>query len=192
MQLILASQSFYRKLLLEKLGVPFTVQPADVDETEHKNEKPLDYVKRVAIAKATAISQLNPGAVVVAADTPVLVGRRILQTPATEDEAREMLYLQSGRRVTVPTVLVVADASGKVHHKVVVSWFKFKQLKKDEVEAYIASGNWQKASGAIKFDYVDHWVTDFYGSMSGAKGLPLYETTVLLARAGIKVQPFGA
>lgn len=193
--IILASQSKTRKALLSKLlgplGVPFTVQPAHVDETPLKNETPLAYVKRIALAKAAAVSAANPGVVVLAADTPVIVGRRILQTPATADEAAAMLRLQSGRRVSIPTVVVVADATGKLHHKTIVSWAKFKTLSEDEIAAYLATGLWQNISGAIKDDSVDHWFIKVHGSFSGFMGLPLYETSVLLARAGIHVNPFG-
>ena len=190
MNLILASQSTIRKAYLEKLGVPFTIQPAHVDESVLKNETPLAYVKRIAMAKAAAISAANPGKVVLAADTPVIVGRRILQTPATVGEASEMLRLQSGRRVSIPTVVVVADANGGLHHKTCISWAKFKKLTEDEIAAYLATGLWQNISGAIKDDSVDHWFIKVHGSFSGFMGLPLYETSVLLARAGIKVQPF--
>lgn len=188
--IILASQSKIRKEYLERFNIPFTVQPAHIDESALKNEAPLAYVKRIALAKAAAVSKANPGSVVLAADTPVIVGRRILQTPQTEAEAREMLELQSGRRVAITTVVVVADASGKLHSKTVSSWVKFKRISKAEVDAYLASGHWQHVSGALRFAYIEHWIADFYGSYSGSRGLPLYETAQLLARAGITINPF--
>lgn len=190
MQLILASQSKYRKELLEKLGVPFTVQPAHVDETALKNETPLAYVKRIAMAKAAAISKANPGSVVLAADTPVIVGRRILQTPASLEEATAMVRLYSGRRVHIPTTIVVADATGKLHVKVTQNWVKFKRLTDTEIAAYLSSTPWQVA-GALKIEYVEPWLATTHGSLSGIIGLPLYETSILLARAGIQTKPFG-
>lgn len=190
MNLILASQSKIRKEYLERFGVPFTVQPAHVDESERKGETPLAYVKRVAMAKAAAVAAANPGSVVVAADTPVIVGRRILQTPQTAEEATAMLKLQSGRRITVPTVVVVADADGNLHSKIVTSWAKFKRLSEAEIAAYVAAGAWQHVSGGLQFSKMEQWIMTFHGSFSGSRGLPLYETSVLLARAGIKVNPF--
>ena len=188
--LILASQSQPRKHLLEKLGLPFSVQPARVDETPLKNEVPLAYVKRIAMAKAKAVSEANPGCVVLAADTPVILGRRILQTPQTEAEAAEMLRLQSGRRVSIPTVVVVADASGKLHHKTVASWVKMKRLTPADINAYIGAGLWRHSAGGLKIELMENWVQTLHGSKSGIMGLPLYETEVLLARAGLKTQPF--
>lgn len=187
--LILASQSKYRKGLLEQLGIPFTVQPAHVDETELKNETPMAYVKRIAIAKATAISKANPGSVVLAADTPVIVGRRILQTPSTREEAVAMVQLYSGRRVHIPTTIVVADASGKLHVKITRNWIKFKRITKAEIETYLNHATWQVA-GALKIEQIEPWIATMQGTHSGIIGLPLYETSILLARAGLKAQPF--
>ncbi|RYG61083.1 MAG: septum formation protein Maf [Alphaproteobacteria bacterium] len=191
MQLILASQSPQRKSLLGQLGISFTIQPADVDESPLKNETPLAYVKRIAIAKAAAVSTANPGSVVLAADTPVIVGRRILQKPATLEEAKAMLRLQSGRRVHIPTVVAVADASGKIHHKVVESWIKLKRLSEAEITAYLAVVPWAHLSAAARIENLEPFILTTHGSISGIIGLPLYETTVLLARAGIKINPFG-
>ena len=189
-QLILASQSKARKALLERLGVTFTTQPAHVDETPLKHEAPLAYVKRVAMAKATAIATANPGCVILAADSPVILGRRILQTPQTEEEAAEMLHLQSGRRVSIPTVMVVMDTSGKLSYKTVSSWVKMKRLTKADIQAYIDAGLWQHTAGGLKIELMENWVQTLHGSKSGIMGLPLYETEVLLTRAGIQTHPF--
>lgn len=189
MNLILASKSKHRADLLRKLGVPFTTQPADVDETPLKNEAPLAYVKRIALAKATAVSAANPGSVVLAADTPVILGRRILQTPATPEEATAMLRLQSGRRVSIPTVVVVADATGKIHTKTVDSWIKLKRLSEAEIKAYLTTDMWHGAGG-LCIEAAEQWCLALHGSYSGIIGLPLYETSVLLTRAGLKVNPF--
>jgi septum formation protein len=189
MQLILASQSPHRKKLLETLGVSFTIQPAHIDETERKNETPLAYVKRIAMAKAAAISKANPGTVVLAADTPVIVGRRILQTPQTREEAVAMVKLYSGRRVHIPTTIVVADASGKLHVKVTRNWIKFKRITNAEIETYLNHATW-KVAGALKIEQIEPWIATMQGTHSGIIGLPLYETSVLLTRAGIKVDPF--
>ncbi len=189
-QLILASQSKTRKGLLARLGVEFSTQPADVDETPLKNEAPLAYIKRVAIAKAQAIAANHPGCVILAADSPVILGRRILQTPQTEDEAREMLKLQSGRRIAIPTVVVVIDATGKLHHKTVNSWVKMKRLSASDINAYITAGLWTHTAGGLKIELMENWIQTLHGSKSGIMGLPLYETEVMLTRAGISTQPF--
>jgi septum formation protein len=187
--LILASKSPQRARLLTTLGVPFTVKPANVDETPLKHEAPLAYVKRIALAKAAKISAENPGSVVVAADTPVILGRRILQTPETSNEAAQMLTLQSGRRVHIPTVVAVADAQGKLHHKSVDSWIKFKPFTAADIAAYLQSDKWH-GSGGLCIEVAEVWATTLHGSYSGIIGLPLYETSVLLARAGLKINPF--
>lgn len=186
---ILASKSKHRAQLLEKLRVPFTVHPVHVDETPLKNEAPLAYVKRIALAKAAKVAAEKPGQVVLAADTPVIVGRRILQTPQTREEAAAMLQLQSGRRVHIPTVVAVADAQGKLHSKTVDNWVKFKPLSKAEIESYLNLNEWNFVSGALKYENIESWITLMYGTLSGIIGLPLYETTLLLRKAGIKVNP---
>ena len=168
-RIILASQSPWRRELLGRLVTDFECQPADVDESELKGEGPLAYVKRVARAKALAVAKKNPGAVVVAADTPVIVGRRILQTPQTNEEARAMLQLQSGRKVRVATVVVVVDAGGRVREKVCDSWFKMKRLGHEEVEAYVVGGGWKKCSGALCFEHMEHWVSELHGSYTGVR-----------------------
>ncbi|TKW61506.1 MAG: septum formation protein Maf [Blastochloris viridis] len=189
-KLILASQSKTRKGLLEKLGVTFLSQPADVDETPLKNEAPLAYVKRIAISKAETIAATHPGCVILAADSPVILGRRILQTPQTEDEAKDMLKLQSGRRVAIPTVLVLVDSTGKLHHKTVNSWIKMKRLSASDINAYVDAGLWKHTAGGLKIELMENWIQTTHGSVSGIMGLPLYETEVLLARAGIQTNPF--
>lgn len=190
MSIILASQSQQRKQLLASLGVSFTTQPAHIDETPLKHESPLAYVKRIAMAKAAHVSAANPGSIVVAADTPVIVGRRILQTPQTPEEARNMLRLQSGRRVAIPTTVVVADSKGKLHTKVCQSWIKLKPLTTTEIENYITANLWKNSAGGIKTEIIHSWIITTHGSVSGILGLPLHETATLLARAGIQINPF--
>jgi septum formation protein len=190
--ILLASRSPQRAALLGALGVPFVVQAADVDERVLKNEAPLTYVRRVAAMKAQVVAAANPGRVVLAADTPVLVGNRVLQTPTTPDEARAMLRLQSHRRVHVPTAVVVVDAAGKRREALVPTWLKLKPLSEEEIEAYVASEHWRGCSGGLKGEVIEAWFVDMHGSRSGYLGLPLYETAKLLRAAGIKVPPFAA
>ncbi|NBV54401.1 MAG: septum formation protein Maf [Proteobacteria bacterium] len=186
-RVILASRSPARATLLRQLGLEFTIAPAHVDETVMKNENPLAYVRRVARAKASKVAAQNPGCVVVAADTPSVLGRRILQTPETAEEVRVMLRQQSGRRVTVPTVVAVVDEHGKLRDKTIVSWVKLKRLSEREIEHHIQTGLWQGTAGALKLEDTEHWIMQMHGSRSGIMGLPMYETALLLRAAGIKL-----
>lgn len=188
--LILASQSPRRRQLLAGLGVSFTVMPAHVDETALPAEAPLAYVQRIARAKARKVAAENPGCVVLAADTPVIVGRRILQSPADAADAARMLRLMSNRRVHIPTAVCVVDAAGRVHAKLAASWVKFRPLLAHEIDNIVANpANWQGISGALQVEspLSQRLITTMHGSHSGILGLPLYETGLLLARAGIEV-----
>lgn len=190
MKLILASQSVDRKRLLEKLGIPFTTSPADIDESELKHESPRAYVIRIARAKAEKVAAENPGCVVLAADTPLVVGRRILQKAESKAEAVAMIKRQSGRRVHIPTVVAVANAEGKISHTYVESWIKFKRITDAEIEAYLARvPRYKHLAGALSVEDADAWIQTIHGSHSGIIGLPLYETTLLLKKAGITVPP---
>jgi len=190
-RLILASGSPRRRELLAQLGVPFTVWRPEVDETPKRQEAPLAYVQRVALLKARAAAAANPGCLILAADTPVLLGRRILQNPASPQEAAAMLRLQSNRRVHIPTAVVVIDAKGHERRVLVPSWVKIKTLHEQEINAYVALGWWQGVSGGMQLEKLATWVVKIYGSVSGIMGLPLYETTKLLHAAGVPLAPFG-
>ncbi|MFZ2586726.1 MAG: nucleoside triphosphate pyrophosphatase [Alphaproteobacteria bacterium] len=193
-KLILASQSPRRKEilggLLEGTGYTFTIQPAHVDETPLKRETPLAYVQRIAKAKALHVAAQNPGSVVIAADTPVIIGRRILQSPSTVEEARAMLKLTSNRRVHAPTAVVVVDAHGKAHAKLNENWIKFGTLSLADIDTYLANpANWKGIAGAIQVEnhFMASRISAIHGSYSGILGLPLYETCLLLQRAGLKL-----
>jgi septum formation protein len=188
--IILASRSPRRRELLGKLGVAFEAISADIDESVLPAEHPLKYVGRVARGKAQAVAAQHPGRVVLAADTPCLLGRRILQTPATADEARMMLKLQSNRRVYVPTAVAVIDATGTLREALVQSFIKLKPLTEAEIASYLASGHWQGVSGGIQIENIDHWVIKMQGSYSCIFGLPLYETAKLLQASGVPLNPF--
>lgn len=183
--LILASRSPQRQTLLKQLGVAFECRPANVDESTRKGETPLQYVTRIATTKAQKVAADNPGCVVLAADTPVIVGRRILQTPENEAEARAMLTLQSNRRVHIPTVVVAVDAKGKTHRKTAASWVKFKRLSANDIDGYISAGLWKGCSGGLHIEHAGAWTAMLHGSYSGICGLPLYETGLLLERCGV-------
>jgi septum formation protein len=187
MRLVLASQSPRRIELLKRIGiVPDAVLPADIDETPLKGELPAPYVQRLAAAKAAAVEA--PGALVLAADTTVAAGRRILGKPADEAEARAMLQLLSGRRHKVLTAVTLVDAEGKARHRLSTSIVSFKRFAPDELDAYLAAGEWEGKAGAYAIQgRAEALVRAISGSFSGVMGLPLYETRALLRAAGYPI-----
>jgi septum formation protein len=187
--MILASASPRRLELLARLGVmPDAVDPADIDETPRKGELPLPHVRRLAAEKAAATAARHPGAVVLAADTLVAVGRRILPKAECEDQARDCLTLLSGRRHRVHTAVTVIDAAGTARHRVSTSVLAFKRLGEAEIAAYLASGEWQgKAGGYAIQGRAEAFVRSLSGSHSGVMGLPLFETRALLLASGVSL-----
>ena len=184
MRLILASQSPRRLELLARLGVvPDAVIPADIDETEHKSELPIPYVKRVAAAKAAKVAE--PGALTLAADVVVAAGRRILPKAETEAQARDCLALLSGRRHRVHCAVTLIDGAGKARHRLSSSIVTFKRLSAEEVDAYLAGGEWEgKAGGYAIQGKAEALIRAMSGSYSGVMGLPVFETRALLRAAG--------
>lgn len=184
---ILASASPRRLDLLARLGVvPSAVDPADCDETPHTAEAPLAYAKRIAAQKAALVAARHPGAVVLAADTVVAAGRRILGKAENADDVRACLTLLSGRRHRVHSAVTVIDATGTVRHRLSTSILAFKPLGPAEVDAYVASGEGLgKAGGYAVQGYAEAFVRTLMGSHSGVMGLPLFETRALLIAAGL-------
>jgi septum formation protein len=184
MRLILASASPRRLELLARLGVtPETVLPAEIDETPIKAELPDRYACRMAAQKAAAVDE--PGSLVLAADTVVAAGRRILPKTETADEARAALSLLSGRRHRVHSAVAVTDSEGRTRTRLSTSTVAFKRLSPDEIQAYLDSGEWLgKAGGYAIQGRAEALVRMLSGSHSGVMGLPLYETRILLRAAG--------
>ena len=184
MRLILASASPRRLELLARLGiVPDAVVPAEIDETPRKGELPVPYAERLAAEKAAASAEV--GAVVLAADTVVAAGRRILPKTETEGEARAALSLLSGRRHRVHSAVTVIDPAGRARHRLSTSVVAFKRLSEEELAAYLASGEWRgKAGGYAIQGRAEALVRFLSGSHSAVMGLPLYETRLLLRAAG--------
>jgi septum formation protein len=185
--LILASASPRRVELLARLGVsPAAIDPADIDETPGKGELPLPYAKRMAAEKAAATALRHPGSIILAADTVVACGRRILPKAESEVQARDCLILISGRRHRVHSAVTLIAADGSARHRVSTSVLTFKQLGDAEIEAYLASGEWSgKAGGYAIQGRAEAFVKALSGSHSGVMGLPLYETRALLISAGV-------
>jgi septum formation protein len=184
MRLILASASPRRLELLARLGVvPDAVIPAEIDETARRGELPADYARRMAAEKASAID--SPGDLVLAADTVVAAGRRILPKAESEDEARATLALLSGRRHRVMSAVTVLGSDGRARQRLSTSLVTFKRLSDEELAAYLASGEWRgKAGGYAIQGRAEALVRALSGSHSAVMGLPLYETRALLRAAG--------
>lgn len=183
--LVLASASPRRIELLALIGiVPDRIDPADIDETPQRDETPSRLAIRLARAKAGVVAARSPGAVVLAADTVVAVGRRLLEKPADEAEAAKFLTLLSGRNHRVFTGVAVAFGD-RIIDRVVDTRVGFKVLSPSEIADYVAGGDWRgKAGGYGIQGPAGAFVTRIVGSYPAVMGLPLFETVNLLSGAG--------
>lgn len=190
-ELILASASSRRLQLLRQAGIePDAVEACDIDETPKKSEAPPAYVKRLAAVKAQTISNKHVGALVLAADTAVAVGTRILGQPQDKAEAEQFLKLLSGRRHRVITSVALITLAGKLVQKNVTTVVSFKRLTDEEIAWYLKSGEWQgKAGGYAIQGKAGAFVNRINGSYTNVVGLPLYETCALLTGNGFRVTP---
>jgi septum formation protein len=186
--LVLASASPRRLELLRQIGVaPDRVDPAEIDETPLPRELPAAHVMRLARAKLAAVRPRHLDAFILAADTVVACGRRILGKPDDEAAARRFLELLSGRRHRVYGGIAVSDPHGRVATRRVVSEVALKRLSESEVAAYLASGEWRgKAGGYAIQGRAATLVSWMQGSYSNVVGLPLYETAQLLSGLGYR------
>ncbi|TAJ91013.1 Maf family nucleotide pyrophosphatase [Reyranella sp.] len=183
--LVLASASPRRLDLLRQVGrEPAEIDPADIDESPLARELPRAYALRMATAKLAAVMPRHPGAIVLAADSAVVCGRRILPKTETIDEARTCLGLLSGRRHRVLGGLAVAGPDAKVKSRLVETIVRFKRLETAEIDAYLESGEWRgKAGGYAIQGRAAAFVAFLSGSYSNVVGLPLFETEQLLKAA---------
>lgn len=184
--LVLASASPRRRELLARIGlVPTVCDAADIDETAARGELPRDLAKRLALAKGTEVAKRHAGAFVLAADTVVARGRRILPKAEDEDAARRCLALLSGAWHRVHTGVSVIDTRGQVHGRLVETRVRMKRLSAAEIDAYIAGGEWRgKAGGYAIQGRAAAFIPEIKGSYSNVVGLPLYETYTLLSGLG--------
>ena len=182
--LVLASASPRRLDLLRQIGLePDAIDPADTDETPKPAETPRAYALRMATAKLAVVSSRHPNAMVLAADSVVAVGRRILPKAETEAEARACLALLSGRRHKVLGGVAVG-ANGQARTRLVETAVRFKRLESAEIEDYLQSGEWRgKAGGYAIQGRAAGFVAFLSGSYSNVVGLPLFETLALLKSA---------
>jgi len=193
--LVLASGSPRRMALLEQIGiVPDFVYPAEIDETPQGGERPRGLAERLARTKAEvaamrfAAQEAATPAFVLAADTVVAVGRRILPKAETLEEAERCLALLSGHTHRVYTAIAVRTPDGKLRERLAETRVKMKRLSRLEAEAYLASGEWRgKAGGYAIQGLAAAFVTDLSGSYSAVVGLPLDETAALLGGEGYPV-----
>jgi len=185
--LTLASASPRRRELLARLGIePARIAPADIDETPAKGELPRDYAQRMAREKARAAA--DPAAHVLAGDTVVAVGRRILPKAEDEATARQCLELLSGRRHRVLSSIALLAPDGTLRERLSETQVRFKRLSDEEIVAYLAGGEWHgKAGGYAIQGSAEGLVAWISGSHSGVVGLPLFETRALLKSAGFPI-----
>jgi septum formation protein len=184
--LILASASPRRRDLLAQIGVtPDAIDAGDIDETPGKTELPAPYAARMAAQKAAVVAARHAGALVLAGDTVVACGRRILPKAEDETTARACLNLLSGRRHNVLSAITLIDPEGFARHRLSTSVVTMKRLHPDEIAAYVEGGEWHgKAGGYALQGAAAGFIRAIQGSPSGIIGLPLYETRVLLNAAG--------
>ena len=185
-KLILASASPRRLDLLAQIGVvPDEVNPADINEEPISGELPKGHALRLAHEKAIKVASDNPDSIILAADTVVGVGRRILPKTETIDEARQCLELMSGRGHRVFTGVAVIKANGEKISRVVETRLKMKRLSDAELSQYLDSGEWKgKAGGYGIQGRAGAFISNLIGSYTNVVGLPLFETRNLLTGAG--------
>src|SRR3954447_20827968 len=183
---VLASASPRRLDLLRQIGiVPDQIEPADIDETPRRGELPAGHVVRLAEEKARAVQPRHPEAFILAADTVVACGRRILPKAEDEGTARDCLGLLSGRRHRVYGGVALLTPDGVLATRRVVSYVGFKRLDAAEIEAYLASGEWHGKAGGYAIQgraaALIPWIS---GSYSNVVGLPLVEMLGLVHGLG--------
>lgn len=189
MRLVLASSSPRRRDLLSRIGVvPDRIASPDIDETPRKGELARVYALRMAVEKAHAVKR-EPGEIIIAGDTTVAVGRRILPQAADAEMQRGFLQLLSGRRHHVWSAVCVIDAEGRARSRISDSIVRFKRMSAAEMGAYIASGEGLGKAGGYAIQGRAEALIDWMaGSHSGVVGLPLYETRALLRASGYPVE----
>ncbi len=197
-RLVLASASPRRLALLQQIGVdPDELIPADLDETPKRNELPRSLAARLGAEKARTAARIAAkhshldGCFVLAADTVVALGRRILPKCELMEEAGNCLRLLSGRAHRVYTGVTMITPKGAERQRLVETRVRFKRLSANEIEAYLASGEWRgKAGGYAVQGLAGSFVVKLVGSYTNVVGLPLYETMSLLAGEGYPAHLF--
>ena len=195
-KLILASGSPRRLALINQAGIePEALRPADLDETPLRGELPRACANRLARAKAEAALEMArvddelKGSYILSADTVVAVGRRILPKAELLDEAAQCLRLLSGRNHRVHSAICLVTPREAFRQRLVETKVRFKRLSEEDIEAYLASGEWRgKAGGYAAQGIAGSFIVKLVGSYTNVVGLPLYETTTLLAGEGYPIR----
>jgi septum formation protein len=195
-KIVLASGSPRRLSLINQAGIePDALKPADIDENPRRGEIPRALAKRLAHAKAAStlenvkLDDELRGAYILAADTVVAVGRRILPKAELLDEAAQCLRLLSGRNHRVYTAICVVTPKEAFRQRLIETRVRFKRLSEEDIEAYLASGEWRgKAGGYAAQGIAGTFIVKIVGSYSNVVGLPLYETMSLLGGEGYPIR----
>jgi septum formation protein len=195
-KLVLASGSPRRVQLINQAGIePDSLRPTDIDETPQRGELPRACANRLARAKAEValalvrVDEELKGSYILSADTVVAVGRRILPKAELLDEAAQCLRLLSGRNHRVHTAICLVTPKETFRQRLVETKVRFKRLSDEDIEAYLASGEWRgKAGGYAAQGIAGGFMVKIVGSYSNIVGLPLYETTTLLAGEGFPIR----
>jgi septum formation protein len=184
---VLASGSAQRINLLRQIGFePKEIFPADIDESNFAKEKPLPYVRRMALQKALHVAKLKPEQNILACDTVVCVGNRIIHKSKNEEEQMSVMKLLSGRTHKVISSVCLIDKFGKVHQRTGSTRITMKVLSDDELNNYIKDGEWKGVCGYKIEGKLAAYVTRLVGDYSSVVGLPLNETMNLLNGVGIR------
>ena len=194
-KLVLASGSPRRLALINQAGIePEALRPADLDETPLRGELPRACANRLARAKADAALEMVrmddelKGSYILAADTVVAVGRRILPKAELLDQAAQCLRLLSGRNHRVHSAVCLVTPNESFRQRLVETRVRFKRLSDEDIEAYLASGEWRgKAGGYAAQGIAGSFIVKMVGSYTNVVGLPLYETAALLAGEGFPI-----
>ena len=178
---VLASASKNRRALLESVRLcPSEIISPEINEEQLPNELPTRYVKRIAENKAKAVADLRPGKTILAADTVLAVGRRLIRKAYTEEEARANLMLLSGRKHRVLTGIAVVTPTGKLISKVNTSCVTMKKLDETDIKLIIESNEWKGVAGYQIEGVLSAFVKQMSGSYSSIVGIPVYETVQIL------------
>lgn len=183
---ILASGSAQRIALLRQVDYePKEIVPADIDESCLVHEEPLPYVRRMALQKASHVAQIRPNENILACDTIVTVGKRILHKSQSNDEQRKVMQLLSGRGHKVISSVCLINSKGKISQRTVTTRITMKRLSAKELEDYVQDGEWKGVCGYKIDGKLAGYVSNMVGSYSSVVGLPLFETMNLLKGEGI-------
>ncbi|HJP60900.1 MAG TPA: Maf family protein [Gemmatimonadaceae bacterium] len=185
-RVVLASSSPRRRQLLELIGIEHEVLPSNIDETLRPRETPRRHAERLAREKASAIATREPAKITIAADTIVVINRKVLGKPRDDDDARRMLSMLSGREHTVITAVAVARGR-KLRSAVEEVKVKFRRLREDEIDAYIATGEPMDKAGAYGIQGFGATIVDCVnGDYFAVMGLPLARLVTLLRDLGVR------